>query len=232
MGRHCRATFGDILRSHQTFTRNARISTVEISEPKKEVSVNLLWKYEPNASEVVSISQDGSHLAVGSQKNVSLFDGRGISLWEYDIGSAAKRIAVSVNGNYVIAGAADGKAYLFGKEGKLSEKYKIDESIEGISISADGSRVVVWTADKNVYLLKNENALPLMANTSRQGHGTRRSTFLTEKATCSGSTKPATGFVRFLFLRMVATWLQVRRINIFTSLIETAICCGSLIRQT
>jgi len=118
-----------------------------------------LWSYQTSVA-TVSISADGSFIAVGSGDNkVYLFNQNGDLLWEYQTDGGVRKVSVSADGSFVAAGSADDKVYLFSREGELLWNYETGDDVRDVSTSADGSFVAAGSADDKVYLFSREGEL-------------------------------------------------------------------------
>ena len=80
--------------------------------------------------------------------------------WKYETGWAVYSVAISSDGNYIVAGSGDDYVYFFDKNGNLLWKYKTGNSVVSVAISSDGNYVVAGSVDNNVYFFdKNGNLL-------------------------------------------------------------------------
>ena len=88
--------------------------------------------------------------------------------WKYETGWAVYSVAISSDGNYIVAGSGDDYVYFFDKNGNLLWKYKTEGNVHSVAISADGNYIVAGSGgtDSNlnhygyVYLFdKNGNLL-------------------------------------------------------------------------
>jgi len=146
-----------------------------------------LWSYEcvgagdnyVSISSVnwVSISSDGSYIAVGSSnRRIYLFSRTSSApIWSYETGDTMRQTSISSDGSYLAAGSYDGKVYVFSRNdnnplwiydtgGPLS-------AINGISISSNGSYIAAVSVDENraweyspynkLYLFSRSSSTPL-----------------------------------------------------------------------
>jgi len=144
----------------------------------------LAWSYRTSA-EVwrVSISSDGSYVAVGSfHEHISQLGGwvylfsRGSStpLWTYQTGGYVYSVSISSDGSYVSAGSSDGWVYLFSRySGTPLWSYQIGDYVYSVSISSDGSYVAaggyVVSGYGWVYLFSRYSGTPLWSYQTGDG---------------------------------------------------------------
>jgi len=131
--------------------------TVQAEEDK------LLWEYkieEPDI-ESISVSSDGSYVAVGSAGGyaggnyVYLFNKSGKLLWK-DIAIGVRTVLVTSDGSVAVGYGVDYKGSIYIRN---KWKYKTERDVRSISISPDGS-VAVGTNGGYVYFFnKNGNLL-------------------------------------------------------------------------
>ena len=137
----------------------------------EEVYYELLWKHETgDYVGSVSISSDGSYVAVGSGDKVYFFDRSGKLLWRYWTGGNVESVSVSGDGSYVVVSSngmedsEDGgweippKVYFFDRSGKLLWSYETGDYVGSVSISSDGNYVAVGSGDK-VYFFDRSGKL-------------------------------------------------------------------------
>ncbi|MBU4266149.1 MAG: PQQ-binding-like beta-propeller repeat protein [Candidatus Altiarchaeales archaeon] len=91
----------------------------------------LLWSYKTGFVEGISISVDGSYMAVGSGDKVYLLDRNGKFLWSHDINGISS-VSISTDGNSIVVGSRDKIVYLFLKVQILAQR-TIKNSYEVIS---------------------------------------------------------------------------------------------------
>ncbi|MCK4886703.1 MAG: PQQ-binding-like beta-propeller repeat protein [Planctomycetes bacterium] len=133
---------------------------------------NDLWSYDTGAEVAsVAISYDGLYIAVGSLGNkLYLFEADGNLLWDKDIpissgygggwmGRESKTVAISSDGEYVIAGCSD-KLYVYRNinDGELVWSHAGRETCVGIS--PDGN-YIVSTGAGDVHLFSIASSSPL-----------------------------------------------------------------------
>jgi serine/threonine protein kinase len=79
--------------------------------------------------------------------------------WKYKTGGYVKSVAISSDGDYVVAGSEDncyGYDYFSDKNGNLLWKYKTGNIVDSVAITPDGKYVVVGSWDRNVYFFDNK----------------------------------------------------------------------------
>ncbi len=65
--------------------------------------------------------------------------------WTFETSDAVIDVAVSDNGNSIIAGCSDGRVYIFNRSGKLQRSFKESDEIVRVAISPDG-RFAAWAS--------------------------------------------------------------------------------------
>ncbi len=130
-----------------------------------------LWKYQADLSYNVihgysiTLSFDGSYIAVGSGNMVYLFNRDSQApLWFYETDEYIDYVKISYDGYYIIAGSGD-TIYLFNRDNSAPLWSSQIENRGDAAISPDGSYIVVVSGsyDKSgtVYLFSRENRIPL-----------------------------------------------------------------------
>ena len=80
--------------------------------------------------------------------------------WIYKTGGNIGSVAISSDGNYIVAGCNDRYVYFFDKNGNLLWKYKTGGLVWSVAISSDGKYIVAGSYDNSVYFFdKNGNLL-------------------------------------------------------------------------
>ncbi|NVM55015.1 MAG: PQQ-binding-like beta-propeller repeat protein [Candidatus Helarchaeota archaeon] len=83
-----------------------------------------------------------------------------ISKWNYTTGGNIISVAISANGQYIVAGSADNKAYLFDRTNSTPIwNYTTGGDVNSVAISANGSYIAIGSADNNVYLFNRTNLI-------------------------------------------------------------------------
>jgi predicted nucleic acid-binding protein len=124
----------------------------------------LLWKYNFSdmSMKYISMSSDGSYIAVVTLSTVYLFSKDGKLLWKYSASSIFDLIlcaSISSDGSYIAVGTSHG-VYLFTNDGEQLWSYgnnKIPIPVDSVSISSDGSYIAAGSTD--VYLFSNDGKL-------------------------------------------------------------------------
>jgi outer membrane protein assembly factor BamB len=90
--------------------------------------------------------------------------------WSYTTGDAVVSVAISADGEYIVAGSTDHKIYLFNKDNNTPLwSHETGNEVYSVSISADGEYVAAGSADNKVYLFDKDSSTPLWSyNTSDQ----------------------------------------------------------------
>ena len=136
-----------------------------------------LWSYTTgNRIEAISISANGSYMAVGGcDHNLYLFhQSNSTPLWSYTTGYAVWATAISADGNYIVAGGEGGnwRVYLFHRSSSTPLLNYIPWSgvIGTVAISADGNYFVAGTQelginDGQVILFNKSSSTPIWSYT-------------------------------------------------------------------
>ncbi|MBM3291066.1 hypothetical protein FJY84_00115 [Candidatus Bathyarchaeota archaeon] len=134
-----------------------------------------LWIYEPNYTpwlSAVAISEDGSYIVAANNQAgaIQCFSkDNNKPLWTYFSGQDIYQIAMSVDGEYIVAGGIKSTLYLFSKKDGLIWSYKVGGSINSVSISGDGKYIVVGSQDNHIYLLSREDKTPIWSYRTNGG---------------------------------------------------------------
>jgi len=123
-----------------------------------QADYELLWSYEAdNWVGGVSVSSNGSYIAVGGGEEVSLLNREGELLWIHQIdGDNVWEISITSDGSYIVVGTDDGRINLFNRQGKiLWKKDYHKDSYTGVSISPDGLYILVTVEENNEISLYN-----------------------------------------------------------------------------
>jgi plastocyanin/outer membrane protein assembly factor BamB len=71
-------------------------------------------------------------------------------------------VAISADGEYIVAGTLDGRVYLFDKDSSTPLwNYTTEEQVHTVAISADGEYIVAGSYDDKIYLFNKYNNTPL-----------------------------------------------------------------------
>ena len=71
--------------------------------------------------------------------------------WSYKTDDCVNSIAISSDGNYIVAGGDDYRVYFFDKSGNLLWYYWVYDYVSSVDISADGKYIVVGCEDEYTY---------------------------------------------------------------------------------
>ena len=80
-------------------------------------------------------------------------------VWNYTADSSINSVAISADGEYIVAGSDDSKVYFFDKNGTLLWNYTADDGIYSVAISSNGETLVAGSLDYNVYLFNKDGML-------------------------------------------------------------------------
>ena len=94
---------------------------------------------------------------------VYLFDKSGRLLWKYTNPEPFSSVAISDDGNFIVAGSDDNQTYFFDRRGLLLWRYAADKKIRCVEISEDGSTLVAGSDDNNVYFFDNSRRIKRFA---------------------------------------------------------------------
>ena len=81
--------------------------------------------------------------------------------WNYNAGSGINSVAISADGEYIVAGSDEDQVYLFSKDGTLLWSYTAGDGVYSVAISSDGETIVAGSLDNNVYLFDKDSSTPL-----------------------------------------------------------------------
>ncbi|HIC61906.1 MAG TPA: hypothetical protein EYO72_04155, partial [Marine Group III euryarchaeote] len=77
-----------------------------------------------------------------------LFDKDGIELWTNTTGDGVLSLAISADGEYIVAGSYDKKIYLFNKDSKTPLwNYTTEGTVWSVAISADGGYIIASSSE-------------------------------------------------------------------------------------
>ncbi|RLI77748.1 hypothetical protein DRP04_10915 [Archaeoglobales archaeon] len=79
--------------------------------------------------------------------------------WSYGTGDYVWSVAISSDGEYVVAGSKDDKVYFFDRSGKLLWSYETGGDVWSVAISSDGKYVVAGSGDSKVYFFDRSGKL-------------------------------------------------------------------------
>ena len=84
-------------------------------------------------------------------------------LWSFDeVYNRVDSVAISADGEYIVASSPNNKIYLFDKDSSTPLwYYTAGDDIDTVSISADGEYIVAGCYDDKVYLFDKDSSTPL-----------------------------------------------------------------------
>jgi hypothetical protein len=163
---------------YNEYTSNGKVYDVSISKKGNYVAMvsskraqllreeKIIWSHDiGNAySGFVSISPDGTYVAVGFDRTLDLLDQDGRNLWSLDLGPGLWDLSVSENGEYVAVGLGD-QVWFLNRDGELLWRYQIDSKgyVGSISVSSTG-KYVAAASDRGVYFFENRPSIIVLAN--------------------------------------------------------------------
>ncbi|MFX0174945.1 MAG: PQQ-binding-like beta-propeller repeat protein [Candidatus Hodarchaeota archaeon] len=82
--------------------------------------------------------------------------------WFYHLGDSFSSVAISSDGEYIVAGAFNGRVYLFDKDSrKPLWSYETGHEITSVAISSNGDDIVAGSRDRMVYMFNKLVSTPL-----------------------------------------------------------------------
>jgi WD40 repeat protein len=94
---------------------------------------------------------------------IYLFDKSGRLLWKYANPEPFSTVAITDDGNFIVAGSDDNQTYFFDRRGLLLWRYAADKKIRCVEVSEDGSTLVAGSDDNNVYFFDNSRRIKRFA---------------------------------------------------------------------
>lgn len=77
-------------------------------------------------------------------------------LWHFAAGGDVNSVAISADGNYIVAGTSNEYIHLFDKSSSVPLwSYQADEEVTSVAISADGKYIIAGSDDFKVYFFNN-----------------------------------------------------------------------------
>lgn len=161
----------------------AAIASSPIYSSYRPIEVNVRLTDEIIGVVHISVSSDGKYIAAASgDTGVYVYTANGDLLWHYrpktdrQTGEGIKSVAISANGQYVVAGQDDefntGHAtiYLYyARNGTQLWNYTTGGLIWAVAISSNGSYIVAGSWDTNVYFFSKDSGNPLWNFKVRDG---------------------------------------------------------------
>ena len=120
----------------------------------------------------LAISEDGEYIIVGTGQNwevsgdntVYLLYRNGSLLWSYPVAVEVGSVAISDNGDYIVAGSEDTDIYLFDKQGTKLWNYNTSNEICSVDISGDGFYITAGGKSDYIYLFNKTSGEPMLAH--------------------------------------------------------------------
>ena len=82
--------------------------------------------------------------------------------WNYNAGSGINSVAISADGEYIVAGSDEDQVLLFHKDSNTPLwSYTAGDGVYSVAISSDGETIVAGSLDNNVYLFDKDSSTPL-----------------------------------------------------------------------
>jgi len=83
-------------------------------------------------------------------------------LWSYSTEGVINSVAISSDGNYIVAGSTDKKIYLFEKFSPTPLwQFDTDGMVTSVAISSDGNYIVAGSSDEKVYFFNKTSSIPI-----------------------------------------------------------------------
>ncbi len=127
------------------------------------------WRYTIEGYALDMDISDGAELIViggviGENNGIIyLFDKSGRLLWKYTNPEPFSSVAISDDGNFIVAGSDDHQTYFFDRRGLLLWRYSADKKIRCVELSEDGQLLVAGSDDNNVYFFDNSRRIKRFA---------------------------------------------------------------------
>lgn len=129
-----------------------------------------LWIYEITGDSSVpnvEISADGNIIAIStvinySYSNVLLFNRSGtIPIWNFTTPDKIQDIAISSDGNHIVAGCRDEHLYCFEKSSSVPLwSYNAQSIVKSVDVSSDGNYIVAGSSE-GVYMFHKSSSTPI-----------------------------------------------------------------------
>ncbi|MFX1452706.1 MAG: WD40 repeat domain-containing protein [Promethearchaeota archaeon] len=124
---------------------------------------NYVWSHNITlAPWYVDISDDGRYIAVGGINypgppkagNITLFNNETGFIWFFNVGAVdLLDVAISGDGNYIVAGDSSGILHLFNRNGRIWNT-NLSSNVDSVAISQNG-RYIFAVAGNNLYVYNN-----------------------------------------------------------------------------
>jgi WD40 repeat protein len=97
-----------------------------------------------------------------SQVSINPKNSNNFPSWNYSLLDSLESVAISYDGNYIVAGGIDKKIYLFQKTSSLPLwSHLTDGELNSVALSSDGNYIVAGGTDDTVYLFHRTSSTPL-----------------------------------------------------------------------
>ncbi|MFX0178972.1 MAG: PQQ-binding-like beta-propeller repeat protein [Candidatus Hodarchaeota archaeon] len=121
----------------------------------------------------VDISLNGTYIVAGTgygfgkDTRIYLFESNSsLPVWSYEAENIVFSVAISSDGNYIVAGSKDDRVYFFHKSSSTPIwSYKAEDHISSVAISNDGSYLVAGSGDHRIYFFERSSSTPLWSYT-------------------------------------------------------------------
>lgn len=129
-----------------------------------------LWYYQSSDSmilgtdlDLVNLSSDGNYIVAGIRYNVVVFSRTSSTpRCSYTTGGWIGSVAISANGDYVVAGGEDQYVRVFLRSSSTPLwSYQMGGRVYSVAISSDGSYITAGSQDDKAYLFNKDSSSPL-----------------------------------------------------------------------
>lgn len=124
-----------------------------IQPVQAQEDLSLIWSYDlgGNISDL-SITEDGSYIAVLSDNKIHLLNSRGVPIWMSEKVPLPDCVEISPDGSYLgVLSKLDNCVYCFNREGKFLWITEEFERIDDFGITSEGSIIVGGIRDCDIY---------------------------------------------------------------------------------
>ena len=111
------------------------------------------WSFRENISpSAISVTLDGKHTALGTQKGLIFLNSRGRPLWFNKQIRRIKDVSVSARSGKIAVGSSQKVLYLLNTKGESLWHREFDSSVIAVSISARGNLIAIGTDEGKLML--------------------------------------------------------------------------------
>ena len=111
------------------------------------------WSFRENISpSAISVTLDGKHTALGTQKGLIFLNSRGRPLWFNKQIRRIKDVSVSTRSGKIAVGSSQKVLYLLNTKGESLWHRELDSSVIAVSISARGNLIAIGTDEGKLML--------------------------------------------------------------------------------